>query len=453
MKKWVVPVWAWGVLCSAAVQLIWLFPSQVLWVIWGLGLMSACWRILGKKIDLQLLILALLFGTWLGIFRTHAWLVAKQQVTNQEWQGLAVVVDERARNFGYILTLDWPAKNFFSQTTAEVAEPVPVGSLLQVECELEPRPWTEWWTEDHWEDTQGIAGSCAEVSSSLSENSLQFFDNPQFFLKVLAVRARGFIQQHIESSFDPPVSWLASGVLIGERSQWSRQFQELFQQVGLSHIVALSGWNVTLLSGLTVWILTRVGFHHRLAISGGLVIICVFVVMTGASASLVRAAIMFGVCMLARALSRPQPASRVLLATCALMVLANPPSILWDVSFHLSVLATFALVSTGFSFLESWEAPVWDTSQTLRTTLAVTLLTLPYLIWRFDRFSLVSIPLNVFILPVLPLATASAVIGVVPSFFGWSIPGWSWFFGLPLQLIITSAELAAQLSWASVSWE
>lgn len=413
----------------------------------------------GKKIDLQLLIIAAMTGILMGEVRAAWWVQQRAQLTSEQLTGSAVVTEIRHQAFSWQATLAWDKPGPFPSTSAGVLEELPVGTLISATCDLQPQETLNWMDQGNSALAQGRGGECGKIDfkkipTTSAQLTGKLLSHPsRFLLTTLAARWRGALQQHITHSYNPPVSWLASGLLIGERGDWSTAFNQLFQRVGLSHIVALSGWNVTILSGVVLWLLTRAGCSARTASAGGLGVVVGFVILTGASASLVRAALMFGVCVLVRFLSRPQPAARVLLMAAALMVLAQPAILVWDVSFQLSMLATLALVAGGWSFLDSFEAPVWEVSQTVRTSLAVTLVTFPYMVWRFNRFSLVAIPLNILILPMLPLATAGAALGLVPTWLGMHSFTWSWLCSLPMQLIINSAHFAAQLPWSNVSWQ
>lgn len=459
MKQLIVPVWAWGVLLGTGLSLVWSWAPGMVWVCWLVAVVVLVWRVCGTQIDFQLLIISVLVGLLLGQARAVWWINQHHQLAASQWTGLAVVTEVHHRGFSWEATLLWDRPGPFPATTASVYQELVVGSLVAADCQLQPHQPVSWLDPAYARLAHGIAGSCEQIdlqllTTSTQALSWQLLTHPsRFTLTALAARLRQAVQQKIIQTYDPPLVWLASGLLIGERGGWSQSFTTLFQRVGLSHIVALSGWNVTILSGVVLWILIRWGCSARVAAVGGLSVVVSFVIFTGASASLVRAAIMFGLCVLARWLSRPQSATRVLLITAALMVLAKPALLMWDVSFQLSLLATLALVVGGWSFFDSFEAPVWEVSQTVRTTLAVTILTLPYMLWKFGRFSLVAIPLNILILPMLPLATAGAALGTLLTWAGIHSTTLSWLTALPMQLIITAARCASLLPWASVSWQ
>lgn len=424
------------------------------WLLGGVAAAWVFWFLRNKEVEFLILLLFLLSGGVVGFWRAEVWNQAVEQRQYEMWEGEVVVSEVKHEEFGWEVVLQWNRPGPLSKTSTDFSYQVSVGETFLAKCEVAPTETESLFDWGHTDLAHGVAGECKKVD--LEEWLVWEKRLPPltwFTAVVAAAQVRGRLQQQIELTYQPPVSWLASGLLIGERAEWNRQFNQLFQRVGLSHIVALSGWNVTVLCGVMLWVLVRLGFGVRAALWIGLGVVGVFVLMTGASASLVRAAVMAAVSATARLHTRPQSPGRILLLACALMVLHNPSILLWDISFHLSVLATLALVSGGWAFLEGWQAPIWDTAQTLRASIAVTLVTFPYIIWKFERFSLVAIPVNILVLPLLPLACASSALAVGLSFLGVRQPIITWLAELPLQLIIKLAQFSAQLPWASVSLE
>lgn len=454
MKQWYVPAACWGVFCGVVLALVFGWAWWMTWLLGGVMAAWVLWWFKEKEVEFLLLLLFLLCGGMVGFWRAEIWNQAVQSGQPETWEGEVVVSEVKRQEFGWEAMLQWDRSGPLSKTSAQFPHQVNVGQTFLALCEVLP---TETESLFDWGQTDlayGLAGECSKLE--LAELNVWEKKLPPltwFTAVVAAAQVRGRLQQQIELTFHPPVSWLASGLLIGERAEWNRPFNQLFQRVGLSHIVALSGWNVTVLCGVMLWVLVRLGFGLRTAMWIGLAGVGAFVLMTGASASLVRAAVMAGVTATARMHARPQSPGRILLLAAALMVIHNPAILLWDVSFHLSVLATLALVSGGWAFLEGWQAPVWDTAQTVRASIAVTLVTFPYIIWKFEHISVVAIPVNILVLPLLPLSCASSALAVVLSFLGVQHPVATWLAALPLQLIIKLAQVSAQLPWASVSLE
>jgi competence protein ComEC len=146
-----------------------------------------------------------------------------------------------------------------------------------------------------------------------------------------------------------------------------------------------------------------------------------FAAMTGFSATTVRALVMALIALLARYQHRSALALRSLVVAAALMILWNPPIVLHDQSFILSVLATFGLITLA-PWVEQtlWRIPNYrrfDLRSILATTIAVEIFVTPALLYFSGIFGVYALPANILVLPVVPFAMLfgfiAGVVGVV----------------------------------------
>ena len=237
---------------------------------------------------------------------------------------------------------------------------------------------------------------------------------------------------------------------------------DAFARAGLTHIVAISGWNIAIVAAL-IGGLTRPLEKHRggrwLAAILASSAVTGYVLLTGASPSVVRAALMAGALLVARfGGSRAHAASA--LASAALVMLIAAPAVLWDVGFQLSALATAGLI--GFASplearLASW--PGW-LREPMALTLAAQLATLPVLLTTFGRLSLVAPLANVVVVPLVPLVMAACALAapigaldaaihlpVIGDVATWMAGGIAW---LILRVMVLAGQAAASLPFASV---
>lgn len=140
---------------------------------------------------------------------------------------------------------------------------------------------------------------------------------------------------------DPEASLLA-GILLGVESGIPEEVERAFQDSGTAHIVAISGFNIAILAGLFAALFSRLLGRWRGAVVA-LACIAVYTLLVGAGASVVRAALMGGLTLLAAQIGRRQAGLNSLALVAALMALFNP-YVLWDVDFQLSFMATLGLV-------------------------------------------------------------------------------------------------------------
>ena len=197
---------------------------------------------------------------------------------------------------------------------------------------------------------------------------------------------------------------------------------EFYQQLvntGTLHIVAASGFNVMIVASVLMKTFAKL-LPRGWAIVGGVVGIVVYVLLSGASASVVRAGIMGSLTLMAYYLGRPAEARRLLWVTGAIMLLINPLLIL-DIGFQLSFAATAGLlyIEPGMQELQGsvlCKKPKNSLQRTdpcngiqmilanyLYPTLAATIATLPIILWHFGRVSWISPLVNVLVLPIVPL--------------------------------------------------
>lgn len=220
------------------------------------------------------------------------------------------------------------------------------------------------------------------------------------------VRQR-FVDGLIQALPSPTVE-LAQGLTLGERSQLLPEITEAFRRSGTTHILALSGYNVSVLAGILLGVLPGL-VGRRLALVTVSFSLLGFLLMTGAPASLVRATVMAWLLVAAQLLRRRVSAGRLLaLAVSAILLLQ--PAQAFDLGFQLSVAATAGLMwAGGRETLHGVRAAV-------RATLAATVFTLPLLVVAFGRVSLVSPLANLVVLPVVPILFLGCLgFGVVAS--------------------------------------
>ena len=215
---------------------------------------------------------------------------------------------------------------------------------------------------------------------------------------------KNFLLERLEQLFPEPDSSLAAGILLGERSSIPANLLNDFNRVGLTHILAISGYNITLIIQLLALSLKTVPRTLRFTIT--ILFLLLFVLLTGFSASVVRAAFMGGLSLSATMLYRHSQGLQVLLVSGFIMVLIDPFLLPFDISFQLSFLATLGL----FLFMPFFEnlQGIWlkipsIIKEGLLVTVAAQLLTIPVTLLHFGRLSLVSFLSNVVLLPIMPL--------------------------------------------------
>lgn len=227
-------------------------------------------------------------------------------------------------------------------------------------------------------------------------------------------RWRMAVTARIESALPHDEATLVSGILYGDQDL-SKTQKNVFVSSGLMHIVAVSGSNVTIVVQVVSFFMLGVGLRRRHAFIATTIALVLFVGFVGFSASVMRAAFMGWLMLLAREIGRPSSSSRLLLVAATILLAINPWQLLFDAGFALSFLAMWGLLAWSPLF-GHWLAFLPDKlelRQTMSMTLAATLMTAPYLAWSFGRLTLIGILTNAVALPIVPFVMGSGAIAAI----------------------------------------
>ncbi len=226
--------------------------------------------------------------------------------------------------------------------------------------------------------------------------------------------------------FPDPESSLLAGILLGVDTGLTKELQQAFKNTGTAHIIAISGFNISIIAGIFFTLFSRF-FGPRWGAALAVFGILFYTLLVGGDAAVVRAAIMGTFALFARQIGRRQFALNTLLAVAMLMCLWNPLYI-WDVGFQLSFFATLGLILYAEPFsqfassllvryfqLSTVEKIVQPLSDFVLLTFAAQLTTIPIMAYHFQRLSLVSFIANPFILPAQPAVMILGGIAVILS--------------------------------------
>ncbi len=259
-----------------------------------------------------------------------------------------------------------------------------------------------------------------------------------------------------------PEAGLLAGIVLGAQTL-SQTMSNTFRSAGLSHIVVLSGYNITIVAESVMSV--ALVFAPMYAFFISIIAVVLFVLMSGSGASAVRAGIMSMVALLGRRYGKSYSAGRALFFACMVMIIWNPMTLLFDPSFHLSVLATIAIVYMSpitQSFVDKLLAKIqserWNflknktTVEIFSTTLSAQIFVLPYILYISGNIQLLSLPANMLILPLVPI---TMLLGFLTGLFGLISRFLGLIFGIPSYIIlyydIFVAQTISSLPFAQIS--
>ncbi len=260
-----------------------------------------------------------------------------------------------------------------------------------------------------------------------------------------------------------PCASLLIGILLGVESGIPADLAAAFNATGTSHIIAISGFNIAIVSGVVSALGVRlVGRRYAAWFATGA--IAMYTLFVGAGAAVVRAAVMGCIGVWGQHFGRQNSAPNALMATALLMTAWNP-NVLWDLGFLLSFAATLGLIlfadplQRGFATAMGilFPAPLagWLTgflNESLVLTTCAQLTTMPIILYNFGTLSLIALFANALILPAQTqvmlwgaVATAAGLISLpLGQMLGWV----AWLF---LAYTIWVVETAARVPYAAVN--
>jgi competence protein ComEC len=250
----------------------------------------------------------------------------------------------------------------------------------------------------------------------------------------------------LQNALPEPVASFALGLLVGQRATLPEDVKVALLHVGLTHIIAVSGYNLTIILRAS----KRLMANRSKRISTGLSIslIVIFLLITGFSASIVRAAVISGLSIYASYYGRTVESVLLILLVAAGTALYNPVYLWSDAGWHLSFLAFTGVII--LAPLIAQRLPTWVQQSTIMLiaieSFAAGLMATPYLLHTFGQTSFIGLFANVLIVAFIPLAmllsAAAGIVGLIlPSLVGWI----AWPATLVLGYILNTAQLLSQL--------
>ncbi|MBR2198939.1 MAG: DNA internalization-related competence protein ComEC/Rec2 [Fibrobacter sp.] len=237
---------------------------------------------------------------------------------------------------------------------------------------------------------------------------------------------RNWIKARLSRFLDPAETGLLMGLLAGDRSGIPEALRSDFQRSGLVHVLAISGFHVVLLAGLLMTFLKATGLPHRIVRVVGILLLAIYVPVTGGSPAVTRAVIMFAVPQVGMLFQRPASALNSLGVALIFILLPNP-QVLWNPGFQLSAAATVGII-LGSSHNPLKALPdgllknrLWGKFQSFileptYTTVCATLATAPFLIYHFKTLAPLAWLGNIVIVPLISWGMEAGLFALMSPF-------------------------------------
>jgi competence protein ComEC len=236
----------------------------------------------------------------------------------------------------------------------------------------------------------------------------------------------------MHSVLPEPNASFGLGILIGQRNTLPQELTNQLVMVGLIHIVAVSGYNLTVLVRATSRL--KLGSkYQRLVVS--MLLIGTFILITGFAASIVRAAVISVLSLWAAYYGRNIRPVLLIAFAAALTGLVNPFYVWGDLGWYLSFLAFFGvLMIAPLAAAKLFRREPKLLGMVMLETLAAELMTLPLIMMTFGQLSVIGLLANVLVVPLIPFAMLfSAIAGTA----GMAIPALAGWAAWPANLLLT----------------
>ena len=284
----------------------------------------------------------------------------------------------------------------------------------------------------------------------------------RFYGAVVALKNK--FSRNIYALIPSPEAALLEGLIIGGSGNLSKEIQNNFSRTGMTHIVAVSGYNITIVAEYLMLIGLFLGLWRRQAFWFALVGIWIFILMTGFPASAIRAGVMGTLLLYAMKNGRLANAGNAILFSAVVMLFWNPLLLRYDVGFQLSFLATLGIVYFYPIFekyfgekLKKYPAAFAFIAEILFMSLSAQILVLPIILFNFQTLSLISSVTNILVLPILPITMLVGFLAVAVSFIFQPLAiffSWAAYLPLHYEIVVINyfanlrlSALAVGLSW------
>ncbi len=238
--------------------------------------------------------------------------------------------------------------------------------------------------------------------------------NLAYYLYQLKLR----LSSAINMSLPEPQAAIIQAMVLANRRGIPQTLLDKFANVGISHVIAISGMHIAIISGVLMSLIISLGIIRQKAFYLALTCLIGYVILIGLPASAVRATVMGGLVLYAQKIGRLNSSFNALSLAAVLMLFINPKLLLSDIGFQLSFAATWGIIFISpvikkhTSLLPSWG----QTKEILTMTISAQITTLPLIVYYFRKLSLISLVANIFILPVVPFVLLG---GVATAILGW----------------------------------
>lgn len=420
--------------------------------VYALSIISIIIITLGYKNKITLMAgLAILFLA-LGIWLTDKKLAAAKNsdLDGKNISGNAIVIKEPEEKDNYKNIVAKTGEGLRVLLRTNINADIGYGDELKIECTLKIPENKEDFNYKMYLAKDKIFYLCQNANFSKTGKN---YGN-KIYARILNLKNK--MSENINRVIPYPESALGNGLIFGGSGDLPKDLKDNFSRTGMTHIVAVSGYNVTIIAEYLILFGIFIGLWRKQAFWFAIFGIFLFILMCGFPSSAVRAGVMGSLLLWAMKNGRLANSWNAIIFAGAVMLAINPLVLRWDIGFQLSFLAAIGIISL---------APFWENifvknhkalgfSEIFLLTLSAQIFVLPVILYNFHTLSLVSLVANLLILLIIPvsmlLVFLTAAAGLISELL--SLP-FAWLAYLPLKYEVWMIKTLGELPWSSKTME
>lgn len=296
------------------------------------------------------------------------------------------------------------------------------GDILSLSCQMKkPEPF-EGFAYDRYLAKSDIYSLCYYPEIIKKGESHNFFNNVISFRHKL----RGIIEKNVKY----PESEILKAIILGYKNNIPEDLKKSFSNIGISHIISISGLHISILSYLFLNILLSIPVSRKKAFFISSILVIFYVILISMPISAIRSAIMGILSMYAVYYGRINTIHLLIFIATGFLII-NPKLLVDDVGFQLSFLAVLGIACFNPIFSryikKGWNVVIRTTLNIFSITLSAQIFTIPIIAYNFNIISIISPISNLliiwtipFIIPLsllaIPVSSILGTIAFIPSY-------------------------------------
>lgn len=259
------------------------------------------------------------------------------------------------------------------------------------------------------------------------------------FLSELKLKVVNRVEEIYDRYLSERNSSLMKSIVLGDYSYLEEDMINEFRELGIAHIIAVSGLHIGILCTLIIDVLSFMGIDRKINVFIALCIIWIYAFIIGMPASVLRANITFSLLFMSQIFAKPYDSINTLFFALIILELINPFWI-FNLGFQLSFTATFFII-----YLTPRLKRVIIDNGNITGTLAAQIGILPIISFYFNRVPVIGIVANIIIVPVFTLSLVLSFILILVSFISSYI---SYLIGIVIDMILNIESLIAKILYS-----